>query len=116
MVILAYAVGLLVVAGVLFGVAAVIFGRGEETPPLETGSTPTVLPETDVTGADVRALKFQQVVRGYKAAEVDWALERLAREIDALRAELTATAADTDTSGAAEDAADEPAKESADPV
>jgi DivIVA domain-containing protein len=88
MVIVAYAVGLLVVAAVLFAVASVVFGRGDDTPPLQTGSTPTVLPERDVTGADVRALRFQQVIRGYQPAEVDWALERLAREIDVLRAEL----------------------------
>jgi len=31
-------------------------------------------------------------VRGYKASEVDWALERLALEIDELRAQLGATA------------------------
>lgn len=90
MVILGYAFGLLVVAAVVFAVAAVIFGRGESTPPLETGSTPTVLPESQVQGTDVRALRFQQVVRGYKQAEVDWALGRLANEIDDLRAVLAA--------------------------
>ncbi|KXO88893.1 DivIVA domain-containing protein [Tsukamurella pseudospumae] len=90
MVIVLYALGLLAVAAVLYGVAALVFGRGDETPPLETGATPTVLPAEDVAGADVRALRFQQVVRGYKPAEVDWALERLAREIDVLRARLAA--------------------------
>lgn len=90
MVIVLYALGLLAVAAVLYGVAALVFGRGDETPPLETGATPTVLPADDVAGADVRALRFQQVVRGYKPAEVDWALERLAREIDVLRARLAA--------------------------
>lgn len=90
MVIVLYALGLLAVAAVLYGVAALVFGRGDDTPPLETGATPTVLPAEDVAGADVRALRFQQVVRGYKPAEVDWALERLAREIDVLRARLAA--------------------------
>ncbi|BDH56280.1 DivIVA domain-containing protein [Tsukamurella sp. PLM1] len=90
MVIVLYALGLLAVAAVLYGVAALVFGRGDETPPLETGATPTVLPAEDVAGADVRALRFQQVVRGYKPAEVDWALERLAREIDVLRTQLAA--------------------------
>ncbi|CAM4052830.1 DivIVA domain-containing protein [Tsukamurella strandjordii] len=90
MVILLYALGLLAVGAVLFGVAALVFGRGEETPPLETDATPTVLPAEDVAGADIRALRFQQVVRGYKPQEVDWALERLAREIDVLRAQLAA--------------------------
>lgn len=88
MVIALYVLGLLAVVAVIYGVAALVFGRGEQTPPLETGSTPTVLPADGVTGSDVRALRFQQVVRGYKPAEVDWALERLAREVDALRTEL----------------------------
>lgn len=105
MVILLYALGLLAVAAVLYGVAALVFGRGDETPPLETGSTPTVLPAEDVTGADVRALRFQQVVRGYKPAEVDWALERMAREIDVLRTQL---AAERDTEPAQATGADDP--------
>jgi len=57
---------------------------------LPAGHTTAVLPEHGVDGADVRALRFQQVVRGYRAREVDWVLERLAMEIDALRAELGA--------------------------
>jgi DivIVA domain-containing protein len=90
MVIVLYALGLLAVAAVLYGVAALVFGRGDDTPPLETDATPTVLPAEDVAGSDIRALRFQQVVRGYKPQEVDWALERLAREIDVLRAQLAA--------------------------
>lgn len=105
MVIVLYALGLLAVAAVLYGVAALVFGRGDETPPLETGATPTVLPAEDVAGADIRALRFQQVVRGYKPAEVDWALERLAREIDVLRARL---AADEDAGTAATEASSNP--------
>ena len=72
----------------LFLLAAAVFGRSEELAPLPRGTTATVLPAEDVTGADVRALRFQQVLRGYKASEVDWALDRLGAEIDALRAEL----------------------------
>ncbi|SKW71465.1 DivIVA domain protein [Mycobacteroides abscessus subsp. abscessus] len=34
------------------------------------------------------AVKFSLVFRGYKASEVDWVLDRLARQIDDLRAEL----------------------------
>jgi DivIVA domain-containing protein len=30
----------------------------------------------------VRGLRFQQAVRGYRMAEVDWVLERLADELD----------------------------------
>ncbi|WP_280502359.1 DivIVA domain-containing protein [Nocardia farcinica] len=77
-----------VVAGVLFLLASMVFGRGEELGPLPEGTTATVLPIEGITGADVRALRFQQVVRGYKAGEVDWALARLAARIDELQAEL----------------------------
>ncbi|PFX00981.1 hypothetical protein CJ469_03792 [Nocardia farcinica] len=79
-----------VVAAVLFLLASVVFGRGEELGPLPEGTTATVLPAEGITGADVRALRFQQVVRGYKAGEVDWALARLAARIDELQAELAA--------------------------
>ena len=77
-----------VVAGVLFLLASMVFGRGEELGPLPEGTTATVLPAESITGTDVRSLRFQQVVRGYKAGEVDWALARLAARIDELQAEL----------------------------
>lgn len=87
---LIYLLVMVAVAGVVFLVAAVVFGRGEQLAPLPAGHTATVLPERDVAGADIRALRFQQVLRGYKASEVDWALERLAGQIDDLRAQLAA--------------------------
>ncbi len=87
---LIYLVLVAVVGGALFLLAALVFGRGEELAPLPPGATPTVLPEDGVTGDDVRELRFQQVLRGYKASEVDWALDRLATEIDELRAQLPA--------------------------
>lgn len=89
---LVYLVVMAAVAGVLFLLASVVFGRGEELAPLPAGHTAAVLPAHGVDGTAVRALRFQQVVRGYKASEVDWALERLALEIDELRAQLGATA------------------------
>ncbi|MDG5771494.1 DivIVA domain-containing protein [Mycolicibacterium fortuitum] len=91
--ILLYLVVLVLVATVLFGLASVIFGRGETLPPLPRGTTATVLPASGVTGADVEALKFAQVVRGYKTSEVDWVLDRLGRELDAVRGELAAVRA-----------------------
>lgn len=81
------------VAALLFALAALVFGRGEGLPPLPAGATPTALPPSGVTGADVRALRFQQGLRGYKMAEVDWALAQLAREVDTLRAQLAAAGA-----------------------
>lgn len=91
--ILLYLVVLVLVATVLFGLGSVIFGRGEALPPLPRGATATVLPASGVTGADVDALKFAQVVRGYKTSEVDWVLDRLGRELDAVRGELAAVRA-----------------------
>jgi DivIVA domain-containing protein len=70
------------VAAVLFGLAAVVFGRGEELAALPPGATPTRLPAGAVEGPDVRELRFPQAVRGYRMAEVDWVLDRLADELD----------------------------------
>lgn len=91
---LIYVVVIAVVAAALFFVASTVFGRGEELGPLPEGTTATVLPAEGVTGTDVRSLKFQQTVRGYKPSEVDWALERLGGEIDILRSRLSAAEAD----------------------
>jgi DivIVA domain-containing protein len=38
----------------------------------------------------VDAVKFTQTLRGYKASEVDWVLDRLSREIELLRGQLSA--------------------------
>jgi len=70
------------VAAVFFGLAAVVFGRGEELAPLPPGATPTRLPAGELDGEDVRELRFQQALRGYRMDEVDWVLDRLADELD----------------------------------
>jgi DivIVA domain-containing protein len=70
-----------------------VFGRGEELAPLPPGATPTRLPAAEVHGRDVRDLRFQQVVRGYRMDEVDWALGRLADELDRGALERTELAA-----------------------
>ncbi len=108
-----YLVVLLVVGALLFLLASLVFGRGEELAPLPAGTTPTVLPATDVTGTDVRELRFQQVVRGYKAGEVDWALERLAAEIERLHAEIEGLTAGAEglTAGAERLTAERPGRE-----
>ena len=85
---LLYLVVMVAVAAVVFLFASLVFGRGEEMAPLAPGATPTWLPEHGVSGEDVRTLRFQQAVRGYKMSEVDWALRRLASELDALRARV----------------------------
>ena len=88
--VLLYLVVLVMVAIVLFGAGSMLFGRGEQLPPLPKGTTATVLPAFGVTGADVDAVKFTQVLRGYKTSEVDWVLDRLGRELEALRGQLAA--------------------------
>ncbi|NUT49313.1 MAG: DivIVA domain-containing protein, partial [Saccharothrix sp.] len=82
---LIYIVVMALVAAVVFLLAALVFGRGEELAPLPPGASPTRLPADEVTPDDVRDLKFQQVLRGYKMTEVDWALSRLATEVERLR-------------------------------
>lgn len=84
---LIYLLVVLAVAGVVFLVAATVFGRGEELAPLPPGATPTRLPAGEVSGEDVRELRFQQVLRGYRMEEVDWALARVADELDRVTAE-----------------------------
>ncbi|CAN5288442.1 hypothetical protein BH11ACT6_BH11ACT6_37940 [soil metagenome] len=86
--VLLYLVVLILIAVVLFGVASVVFGRGEQLPPLPRSTTATVLPASGVTGADVDTVKFTQTLRGYKTSEVDWVLDRLGQELDSLRGEL----------------------------
>lgn len=82
---LIYLVVMLLVAAVVFLLAAVVFGRGEELAPLPPGSSPTRLPAEDITGEDVRLVRFQLVFRGYKMSEVDWVMRRLGAELDELR-------------------------------
>ncbi|MFD2422030.1 DivIVA domain-containing protein [Amycolatopsis pigmentata] len=86
---LIYLVVMLLVAAVVFLLAAVVFGRGEELAPLPPGSSPTRLPAGEVTGEDVRNVRYQLVLRGYKMSEVDWVMERLGAQIDELRARVT---------------------------
>lgn len=83
---LLYLLIMALVVGIVFALAWFVFGRGEELPPLDDATTLTRLPEYGVVGDDVRGLTFALTMRGYKQAEVDWALDRLASEIDALHA------------------------------
>ena len=106
--ILLYLVVLILVATVLFGLGSVLFGRGERLPPLPRGTTATVLPASGVTASDVDAVKFTQVLRGYKTSEVDWVLDRLARELEALRGQLAAVHASPLAEQPTEDDSGEP--------
>ena len=85
---LIYLIMAAVVAAVVFLVASLVFGRGEELAALPMDATPTGLPEGSLVGDDVRAIRFSQVLRGYRMSEVDWALQRAAAELDALHARV----------------------------
>jgi DivIVA domain-containing protein len=101
---LIYLVVMVLVAAVVFLLASVVFGRGEELPPLPPGASPTRLPTSGITAEDVRDVRFQLVVRGYKMSEVDWVLRRVGAELAELRAEVAdlrarVPSSDTDTAG-----------------
>lgn len=83
-----YVVVTLIVAVALFALSIVVFGRGELLPPVGSGQTLTRLPEESFVGDDLREVRFGLSARGYTMAEVDWALEQAAVEIDRLRALL----------------------------
>ncbi|SDG76293.1 DivIVA domain-containing protein [Lentzea fradiae] len=85
---LLYLIVMVAVAAVVFLLAALVFGRGEELEPLPPGASPTRLPADGLTEEHVRELKFQQSFRGYKMSEVDWVLQRLATEVGELRARV----------------------------
>jgi DivIVA domain-containing protein len=85
---LIYLVVMILVAAVVFLLASVVFGRGEELPPLPPGASPTRLPSSGTTAEDIRNVRFQLVIRGYKMSEVDWVLRRLGGELEDLRAEV----------------------------
>lgn len=86
--VLIYLVVAVVVAAVVFLLASLVFGRGEQLAELPRDATPTWLPTGPIAGEQVRAVRFAQVVRGYRMSEVDWTLQRVAAELDALRARV----------------------------
>ncbi|PPK70150.1 DivIVA domain-containing protein [Actinokineospora auranticolor] len=86
--VLIYLVVMVLVAAVVFLLASLVFGRGEDLPALPPGASPTRLPSADVTGDDVRKVRFQLVLRGYRMTEVDWVLRQVGGELDRLRARV----------------------------
>ncbi|WP_420121399.1 DivIVA domain-containing protein [Nakamurella sp.] len=86
--VLQYLVIAAVIGGVIFALAVFVFGRGEQMAPLPPRTSPTELPDAGLTGEDVRSVRFAMALRGYRMSDVDWALERMAGEVDRLRAEL----------------------------
>ncbi len=89
--VLQYLVIAAVIGAVVFGIAVFVFGRGEQLAPLSPRTSPTELPDEAMTGGDVRRVRFPMAMRGYRMGDVDWALERMADELDRLRADMSGT-------------------------
>ena len=86
--VLQYLVIAAVIGGIVFAIAVFVFGRGEQLASLPPRTSPTELPDRGITGQDVRSVRFAMAWRGYRMSDVDWALERMANELDAVRAQL----------------------------
>ncbi|HEY5880909.1 MAG TPA: DivIVA domain-containing protein [Nakamurella sp.] len=86
--VLQYLVIAAVIGGIVFALAVFLFGRGEQLAALPPRTSPTELPDEGMTGQEVRSVRFAMAWRGYRMSDVDWALERLATELDSVRAEL----------------------------
>lgn len=81
-------VAVIVAALILFLIAAVAVGWGDtlaETPP---DGWRTVLPDHRLSGEEVAALRLPLVIRGYRMADVDAVLDRLAGELRVRDAEI----------------------------
>ncbi len=65
------------------GVAAVAAGRGSSLGHAYDDRADVRLPaDRPVTGEDLRALRFNTTLRGYRASEVDALIDRLADQLD----------------------------------
>jgi DivIVA domain-containing protein len=100
--VLQYLVIAAVIGLVVFGISVFVFGRGEQLAPLSPRVSPTELPDTEMTAEDVRKVRFAMALRGYRMSDVDWALERMAGELDRLRTQVA------ELSGAANSSNDGP--------
>ncbi len=72
------------IAVAILGLAAVAStGRLGEFPPTVTDTPRPHVPDGDLTGEDLRGLRFGVETRGYSMQQVDELLDRLARQLDA---------------------------------
>ncbi|WP_044883463.1 MULTISPECIES: DivIVA domain-containing protein [Frankia] len=74
-------VEIVIVAAVVFAVAALAVGRFDRLAPAPPDGASVGLPAGTVTAGDVTRLRFAMAPRGYRMAEVDAVLLRLAEEL-----------------------------------
>lgn len=102
----------LVIAGVIglvvFALVVFVFGRGEQMAPLSPRISPTELPDHGMTADDVRRVRFAMALRGYRMGDVDWALDRMADEVEHLRGKVAALTGESPPDAAA--GAEQPAQ------
>jgi DivIVA domain-containing protein len=115
---LVFIIGTLLVGGLLFLGASLLWGRGETQPPAVVERSPVELPDDrPVVGDDVRALRISVALRGYRMTEVDWLIDQLAQVLDERDAEIATLRAGSwqrpDGAHAAERAAGAPADQGA---
>lgn len=79
---------ILIIALVLFGVAAVATGRLDGMAPAPADSAERELPDRPLTAADVEGVRLDVVLRGYRMSTVDALLARLAGELRDRDAEI----------------------------
>ncbi|MCL8025701.1 DivIVA domain-containing protein [Nocardioides bruguierae] len=68
------------------GVALLAAGKGEPLAPAFDDRPDASVPAGEVTGDDLRRVRFSLAFRGYRMSEVDALLDRLATERDQARA------------------------------
>jgi DivIVA domain-containing protein len=107
----------LVIAGVIglvvFALAVFVFGRGEQLAPLSPRISPTELPDNGMTADDVRRVRFAMALRGYRMGDVDWALDRMADEVERLRGTVASLTGESPP-GAAAGVEEQPAQTAGD--
>jgi DivIVA domain-containing protein len=111
--VIAAAIGL-----VVFVLAVLVFGRGEQMAPLSPRISPAELPDGAIAGEDVRHIRFSLALRGYRMSDVDWTLDRLSDELDRLHRRVADLGGDPLPPGVAPAALEDlfPEEESAEPA
>ncbi len=101
--VLEYVVIAAAIGAVVFVLAVLVFGRGEQMAALPPRTSPSELPDQAVGGDDVRRVRFGLALRGYRMSDVDWTLDRLADELDRLHRRVSELSGEPPAGAAAED-------------